>query len=145
MKKILLTSNKSAITVLMAIFLCVSGCSKKNEVKPDDDDTETGFVAPNGFGHSRDKPFEGTPFTLPSGVSFERIVGFSAGVPGFPNPDNPCNQFQRVDRKSEGDLVGLCLIFRNDNNKPMIVDFPPGVIFESEAGKNQHGITLQRA
>lgn len=96
-----------------------------------------------GFGSS-DLPPKGKPLVLPAGVS---IVEPIPGIDMFAREkcqneedgDNPAPEH------GSGDLVQLCVEFRNTTGKPVIVDLPPGMIVESETDDTQHGMLVQRA
>ncbi|WP_158703125.1 hypothetical protein [Allosphingosinicella vermicomposti] len=96
-----------------------------------------------GFGAS-DLPPKGRPFVLPAGVS---IVQPIPGINMFEwekcrNEDDGDNPPQE---HGSGDSVQLCLEFRNTTGKPVTVDFPPGMIMESETTDTQNGMLVQRA
>ena len=104
----------------------VSACSA--QVRPDRP----------GLGRSTAAP-QGSAFALPNGISLEEPVhGYS--------PEDPfkCDDKYRNESYGHGDLVKLCLIFRNTTNGPITVTLPPGLIFVSQNTRTQNGLIVQR-
>lgn len=82
---------------------------------------------------------EGLLFTLPDGLTLEQpIAGYND-----PDPSDCDNKFEDA-AKGQGELVRLCLIFRNTTNRPITVQLPPGLIFVSRNRSVQNGMLAQR-
>ncbi|MFB1479462.1 hypothetical protein [Corallococcus sp. RDP092CA] len=137
--------RRARLVGLMAtmVLAACSGCGDKATGEDDDDGKQdAGDDFRPGFGSS-DKAPEGTPFALPAGVELVEPI---PGIDMFNWED--CRDDDETEPPQEhgsGDLVQLCLNFRNNTGSPVTVEFPPGIIFESETTKTQHGILVQRA
>ncbi|WP_147468437.1 hypothetical protein [Corallococcus interemptor] len=138
--------RRTRLVGLMAtlVLAACSGCSDKGDGGDDDDDDgqNTGDTNRPGFASSDKRP-EGVPFALPAGLELVEPI---PGIDMFKLED--CRDEDETEPPKEhgsGDLVQLCLNFRNNTGAPITVEFPPGIIFESETTDTQHGILLQRA
>ncbi|WP_120541805.1 hypothetical protein [Corallococcus terminator] len=124
-------------TVLMA---ACSGCGDEEGETPDDEDPTEQTDRP-GFADS-DKEPEGLPFDLPEGIELkDPIKGFNPF-----DPDGTCKREedeQALAPQGSGDLIRLCLEFRNTTNQPIDVQLPPGLVFVSSSRKVQHGMLVQ--
>jgi hypothetical protein len=126
------SKRKLLITTISFYFIFIAGCSQ-------DDSNSKDFSPPKGFGYTEGPP-EGTPFSLPEGVTLAKeIVGYSHIFP------DSCGGVSWEKQKGEGLMVILCLQLFNSTNKPINFEFPPGLIFESETTDFQHGILIEKA
>jgi hypothetical protein len=126
------------------VLAACSGCSDKAEGPDDDDDDNQngGEDYRPGLGASDKRP-EGLPFALPAGLELVEPI---PGINRFQWED--CRDDDETEPPKEngsGDSVQLCLNFRNNTGAPITVEFPPGIIFESETTDTQHGLLVQRA
>ncbi|MCY1044242.1 hypothetical protein OV208_23185 [Corallococcus sp. bb12-1] len=124
-------------TVLMA---ACSGCGDEDGETPDDEDPTEQTDRP-GFANS-DKEPEGLPFNLPAGIELtDPIKGFNPF-----DPDGSCKREEdekALAPRGSGDLIRLCMEFRNTTNGPINIELPPGLIFVSSSQKVQHGMLVQ--
>ena len=91
-----------------------------------------------GLGSSTAAP-QGATFSLPAGIELEGpIKGYSG--------DDPveCDDKYGEHAYGHGELVRLCLIFRNQTNQPITVTLPPGLMFVARDLKIQNGLIPQR-
>ncbi|NOK10575.1 hypothetical protein [Corallococcus exercitus] len=104
---------------------------------PDGGGTTTASAGP-GVGTSKAQP-EGTPFTLPAGITLETPLKSY-------NVEDPvdCDDKFKKEAKGSGGAVALCLIFRNTTGGPVTVTLPPGLIVISKDGSIQNGLLAQR-
>jgi hypothetical protein len=117
--------------LLIALFVIgfISSCKKE-----DDEINTTPVVINNGgFGNST-SDLTGTTFQLPNGVTFNGQIISS----GF----SPCNPSYFYDVNG-GELVYLSVPLKNNTNDTIVVNFPAGLVCQSEDSSIQNGIILQ--
>ncbi|RKH12697.1 hypothetical protein D7X74_23140 [Corallococcus sp. CA047B] len=134
--------HKARLAGLVAgvLLAACSGCGEDEE-EPGEDEDPTEQTDRPGFANS-DKAPEGLPFTLPAGIELEEpITGFNPF-----DPDGSCKREEdetAVAPQGSGDLIRLCLKFRNTTRQRIDVDLPPGLVFISSSDKVQHGMLVQ--
>lgn len=122
---------------LVATAVALASCSSDSEKNGDGDKNPVGEDRP-GMGRNESAP-QGTAFTLPTGLELEQPIK------GYNDPDpTDCDDKYEDESKGQGELVRLCLIFRNTTNRPIIVQLPPGLIFVSRNRGVQNGMLAQR-
>lgn len=90
-----------------------------------------------GLGEDDGAP-QGTPFSLPEGVSFAGTLRGAAEVSG------ECENAS-VESQGSGALVRVCVPLRNDTGAPVEVEFPPGlVVVSTSEGRGQNGLLIER-
>ncbi|MBO0930245.1 hypothetical protein [Fibrella aquatilis] len=112
-------------TLLLLSLLTFPSCQHNSDLTPDGgpDSTDVG-VRPEssapGFGNSKARPL-GTPFALPTGVT----------VVATPRFDEDCwtEALKKKQVKGSGGLVEFGLSLRNDNDHPVRIELPPGLIW----------------
>lgn len=86
----------------------------------------------------------GIPFVLPEGVELvEPILSynfFDENDCKDPEEEEPTQQIG-----NPAGAVQVCMIFKNRTGGPINIEFPPGVIVESESIETQNGILIQTA
>jgi hypothetical protein len=123
-------SKVSCLLLFSGLLFC---CNKKDKGP---EKTET---TKKGFGNSEERP-EGTPFKLPAAVTINGpMKGYSQYYPEF------CDNKEEKDAKGTGDLVRLCIPFFNNSNQPVVITFPPGLIFIAKNLEYQNGILVEQA
>lgn len=132
-------------TALYGLLLtCIlSSCSKSAKEEPDENNNNECEVPVHfkGWGTcSYDAP-EGTPLTLPKGLSF-----VWAEHPRTFDQKDSCAYKDEGDphRWDVGSHVTLCVSFRNSTNTPLNLVLPPGLIFVSRDQESQNGILAMR-
>ncbi|MFP2911334.1 hypothetical protein ACLESD_41185 [Pyxidicoccus sp. 3LFB2] len=100
--------------------------SGRNEVRP-------------GLGDDPGEP-QGTPFTLPPGVTV------SGTVYGADDLSSECltGVRGRVPDNGSGEYVQVCVPLRNSTGAPVQVVFPPGLVIVSATETFQHGLLVER-
>ncbi len=129
-----------AALVATAVAVASCGCDGGNGGNGgnDDNDNPIGEADRPGLGRDETAP-EGTPFTLPQGLTLEQpIKGYNDADP------TDCDHKYEDEAKGQGELVRLCLIFRNTTNGPITLKLPPGLIFVSRNRAVQNGMLAQR-
>ncbi|WP_338269724.1 hypothetical protein [Corallococcus caeni] len=123
--------------VVLAVALLAACKDDGGDGGGPDGGTTTASAGP-GTGTSKAQP-EGTPFTLPAGITLETpLKSFYVEDP------RDCDDKDRDDAKGSGGAVTLCLIFRNTTGGPITVTLPPGLIIVSKDGSIQNGLLAQR-
>ncbi|WP_158703126.1 hypothetical protein [Allosphingosinicella vermicomposti] len=128
--------------IWQAVLACVivtAACNEREATaapRKDSSGRRPGFM-------SSDLPPQGRPLVLPAGVSIAQPIP-GTSIFEWEKCRNEEDEEPPVEYGS-GDLVQLCLEFRNTTGKPVTVDFPPGLIMESETTDTQHGMLIQRA
>ncbi|NVJ02329.1 hypothetical protein HV824_30005 [Myxococcus sp. AM009] len=90
-----------------------------------------------GLGEDEGAP-QGTPFSLPEGVSFAGTLRGAAEVTG------ECENAS-VESQGSGATVRVCVPLRNDTGAPVEVVFPPGlVVVSTSEGRGQNGLLIER-
>lgn len=126
--------------VVLAVALLAACSDNEGNGNPDGGGgtTDGGTRDRPGLGGSTAAP-EGTPFSLPAGVTVETpIKGYSGDDP------TECDDKYGDQAYGHGELVQLCLIFRNTTGGPVTVTLPPGLFFISRNKGVQNGILTQR-
>ena len=134
-------TRSASLIVLTVLTLAFLACSKSN-----DEDNIQEPEAKKGFGHSMDWP-EGSPFDLPQGITIEEpIRGYSEFTPEF------CDDKTEEDAEGYGNMVRVCIPFKNNTGLPVTIVCPQGWILvskkRSETGENlriQNGILIRAA
>ncbi|NBD07618.1 MULTISPECIES: hypothetical protein [Corallococcus] len=122
---------------LVATAVALAACGSDSEKNGDGDETPVGEDRP-GMGRDETAP-QGTAFTLPTGLELEQPIK------GYNDPDpTDCDDKYEDEAKGQGELVRLCLIFRNTTNRPITVQLPPGLVFVSRNRGVQNGMLAQR-
>ncbi|RKG95511.1 hypothetical protein D7X32_38855 [Corallococcus carmarthensis] len=123
---------------MVATAVALASCSCGGDSGNDgEDETPTGEDRP-GLGRDESAP-QGTAFTLPKGIELEQPIK------GYNDPDpTDCDDKYEDEAKGQGELVRLCLIFRNTTNGPITLQLPPGLIFVSRNRAVQNGMLAQR-
>ena len=102
---------------IIIMLLFATACGKSDKANP----VETS--GKKGFGNSTERP-TGIPFNLPAGITITgTIKGYSVFATQF------CDNKTEEDAKGVGDLVRLCISFTNNNNFPVTITCPQGLIF----------------
>lgn len=126
------------------IVFIFAACNKKE--KEDDPGNGSGnSETKKGFHTSTERPV-GNPFVLPAGVSVaDKIKGYSEFATEY------CDNKTENDAGGVGALVKVCLPFYNNNNSPVSLVLPPGLIFiarqvkgEKDSTRIQNGILVQQ-
>lgn len=115
------------ITFLIVVF--IASCKKED----DEINTTPVIINNGGFGNSTSN-LTGTAFQLPNGVTFNGPI-VSAGF-------SPCNPSYIYDVNG-GECVMLSVPIRNNTNDTIVVNFPAGLVCQSEDSSTQNGIILQ--
>ncbi|MFP2960526.1 hypothetical protein ACLEPN_22565 [Myxococcus sp. 1LA] len=90
-----------------------------------------------GLGEDDGEP-EGTPFTLPAGISFAGTLIGADEVTG------ECENAS-VESQGTGNYVRVCVPLRNDTGGPVEVEFPPGlIVVATSEGRAQNGLLIER-
>jgi len=129
------TASLVAAGVLIAI---TAACSAQAAPEPAPDPV----VGLPGMRDSEAPPV-GDPLVLPDGVE---LVDPTLTYNFFDEED--CKNPEGVPSQTIGNEAGavhLCLVFKNTTGRPITVDLPPGLIFESESLKHQNGMLIQKA
>lgn len=134
-------AKKMGVLALVVSMTALGSCAK-DRVPPGDplpaEEPAPQPGVPKGFGDSNDAP-EGTVFTWPQGIS---VVGDIRGFDGYYEPEL-CGGRTRADQLDEGAYVLVCLSLRNDNEAPVTIALPAGLVFVSNDLAYQNGILLQ--
>lgn len=126
-----------AALVSTAVVLASCSCGGDGGDDGDGDETPSGEDRP-GLSRNESAP-EGLPFKLPEGLELEEPIK------GYHTPDpKDCDDKYEDEAKGQGELVRLCLIFRNTTNQPITLQLPPGLIFVSRSRGVQNGMIAQR-
>ena len=140
--------SKKGLQLHVLFFLIVfafAACNKKE--KEDEPGNGTGSSeTKKGFHTSTERPV-GNPFVLPSGVTIAgKIKGYSVFATEY------CDNKTEDDAQGVGALVRVCVPFFNNNNSPVSVTCPPGLVFiarqvlgEKDSLKIQNGILVAEA
>jgi len=90
-----------------------------------------------GLGEDEGEP-EGTPFTLPAGVSYAGTLRGADEVTG------ECEN-AGTEPQGSGALVQVCVPLRNDTGASVEVEFPPGlIVVATSEGLGQNGLLIER-
>jgi len=118
-------------SLIIAFFIIgfVSSCKKED----DDINTIPIIINNGGFGNSTSN-LSGTTFQLPNGVAFNGPIVST----GF----GPCNPSYIYDVNG-GEYVMLSVPIRNNTNDTIVVNFPAGLVCQSDDSLIQNGIILQ--
>ena len=120
---------KKSLLALLFVIAFISSCKKE-----DDEINTTPVVINNGgFGNST-ADLTGTAFQLPNGVTFNGSIVSTFG--------NTCNPSYMYDVNG-GELVMLSVPLKNNTTDTVIVNFPAGLVCQSEDSTIQNGIILQ--
>ncbi|AEI68122.1 hypothetical protein [Corallococcus macrosporus] len=126
-----------AAAVGAGVMACDGGGGGPNNPPPINGlDAGTNVFRP-GLGDDEGEP-EGTPFTLPEGLSY---AGTTVGA------DDITGECQNPGTESSGSgtYVRVCVPLRNDTGAPVEVVFPPGLIVVSTSeGRGQNGLLIER-
>jgi hypothetical protein len=122
---------------LVATTVALASCGGDGDGGDGGDNPPVGEDRP-GFSRSEAPP-EGQTFTLPVGLELQQPVqGYHTADP------TECDEKYEDEAQGHGDLVRLCLIFRNTTNQPITLQLPPGLIFVSRNRAVQNGMLAQR-
>jgi hypothetical protein len=132
--------RQAGLLVILAISINVSSCNKggKDKEAPEEQ------ASAKGFGESQERP-EGSALVLPAGVAIENphnLRGYSEFEPEL------CDDKDPETAKGIGDMVWICLPFRNTTNRTITVTIPRGWIVISKTlkadrtFKTQNGILV---
>jgi len=90
-----------------------------------------------GMGASESAP-EGEALQLPPGLEIEApIMGYNSSDP------TDCDAKYEDAAVGQGELVRLCLVFRNRTGRPIRLELPPGLMFVSRSRDVQNGVLAQ--
>lgn len=90
------------------------------------------------------EPPVGIPFVLPEGVELvEPMLTYNF----FDENDckNPEDDAPPPEYGAANGAVQICMVFNNRTGRPINIEFPPGIIVESESTELQNGILIQTA
>ena len=120
-----------AIAVLTPASPSMAGVSHDDETYVEREDWP-------GMGRSGADPV-GADFDLPPGLELvSPIMGYDTFNPA------DCDEKYEDRAVGEGELVRLCLVFRNRTGGPLRLDLPPGLIFVSRNRAVQNGMLARR-
>ncbi|WP_052273490.1 hypothetical protein [Flavihumibacter solisilvae] len=130
-----------AILFVLTLLTLALACNKAN-----DEDKLNDPPDKKGFGHSIDWP-EGSLFALPAGITVEEpIRGYSEFTPEY------CDDKTGDDAVGFGNMVQVCIPFKNNTGLPVTIICPQGLILVSKklsvTGENlriQNGILVRTA
>ena len=132
---------KKGFLALVAIIIALMACSKNNNsnIVPSTTDTTTSTVPGTiaGYGAST-KPMAGPYWQLPAGVQLTDSIHDFSYCWAFP----PYTQVARKDWKGLPPGFTFCLTLRNTTQQPIIITFPPELVFISSSIKHQNVVVI---
>lgn len=127
-------SRTASLIVASVLMAAIAACSAQAAPDP--------VVGLPGMRDSEASPV-GDPLVLPDGVELvDPVLTYNF----FDEED--CKNPEGAPDQTIGNDAGavhLCLVFRNRTGRPITVELPPGLIFESENLDLQNGMLIQKA
>lgn len=127
----------TGLTLALTLSVTQACAAPVEPQKPKEDPVADGHTWP-GVGASEVQP-EGETLQLPAGLEIEApIKGYNSSDP------TDCDNKYEDQAVGQGELVRLCLVFRNRTGGPIRLELPPGLMFVSRSREVQNGVLAQR-
>ncbi|MEJ0105897.1 MAG: thioester domain-containing protein [Bacteroidota bacterium] len=129
---------KMRIILLASIITVLTCCSKSGNEEPSGNTHSPGAITEPGYGNSN-QPFKDAAWQLPAGVQLEDSIHEYSYCWAFA----PYTQVPPKDWKGIPLGFSFCLTLKNTTNQPIIIQFPPSLVYTSSSLLYQNILTIE--